>query len=256
MTSFLKEYRASLLSPMPYRLWVSLSVIVAIAGPFGSYEAMSLLARLSLWGGIVAVSIAVGLGIRHFVRHVLVPRDFRRAAVLTASLASAIFTPPLFLVSNVLFREVLPNFPSLLEIAVLVFFVSLGASAFRRVVAPAPTAPVPPAAVAAPPSALPRLMQRLDPQVQGDLVSISVRDHYVDVCTASGQASLLLRFSDAMAEAEGVDGAQIHRSHWVAWPAVTGVERAEGKLWLTLTNGARLPVSRNHRDKLEQRGLL
>ncbi len=49
----------------------------------------------------------------------------------------------------------------------------------------------------------PRLFQRIAPEAHGDLISISVRDHYVDVVTSAGQASLLMRLSDAMAEADG-----------------------------------------------------
>jgi len=101
-----------------------------------------------------------------------------------------------------------------------------------------------------------RLLQRLVPELRGDLVLISVRDHYVDVRTTRGQASLLLRFSDAMAEAGDVDGTQVHRSHWVAWDAVEGVNRAGGKVYLSLRNGGPVPVSRNHRAKLQDRGLI
>lgn len=74
--------------------------------------------------------------------------------------------------------------------------------------------------------------------------------------TSAGPSSLLMRFSDAIEETLGVPGAQVHRSHWVAWDAVTGVEREPGKLFLILTDGSRIPVSRAHRDKLEERGLI
>ena len=68
-------------------------------------------------------------------------------------------------------------------------------------------------------------------------------------------ASLLLRFSDAIAEVEE-EGAQVHRSHWVAWAAVEAVERDGIKLFLRLKSGARVPVSKNNREKLEARGLI
>lgn len=96
----------------------------------------------------------------------------------------------------------------------------------------------------------------MEPELRGALVSMTVRDHYVDVVTSAGLSSLLLRFSDAMDETEGVPGAQVHRSHWVAWSAVTGTEREPGKLFLLLSDGSRIPVSRAHRAKLEERGLV
>ena len=105
------------------------------------------------------------------------------------------------------------------------------------------------------PAPEPRLVQRLDPGLRGPILSISVRDHYVDVMTGHGTASLLMRFGDAIAEA-GVAGAQVHRSHWVAWDAIDTVEREGAKLFLRLKPGMRVPVSKNHRDKLELRGLI
>lgn len=89
--------------------------------------------------------------------------------------------------------------------------------------------------------------------MQGALWAISVRDHYVDVRTSTGQASLLMRLSDAMAEAEPVEGIQVHRSHWVAWAAVAAAEREGARLFLRLQDGARIPVSRAHRPRVEAR---
>ncbi|MEM6374550.1 MAG: hypothetical protein AAF727_17510, partial [Pseudomonadota bacterium] len=46
----------------------------------------------------------------------------------------------------------------------------------------------------------PRLLNRLPAEQRGALIRISVRDHYVDIVTVQGVTSLLMRFSDAMAE--------------------------------------------------------
>lgn len=64
-----------------------------------------------------------------------------------------------------------------------------------------------------------------------------------------------MRFADAILEAEGEAGAQIHRSHWVAWWAVKGVERDGGRLFLRMCPELRLPVSKTHVGKLEEGGL-
>ena len=99
----------------------------------------------------------------------------------------------------------------------------------------------------------PRLLRRIAATEKGQLWAITVRDHYVDVQTSTGKYSLLMRFSDAIAEAEPTCGAQVHRSHWVAWAGVGSICRAEGKLRVCLHNGQLIPVSRNHRDKVEAR---
>lgn len=101
----------------------------------------------------------------------------------------------------------------------------------------------------------PRLLDRLAPEQRGRLYWISVRDHYVDVGTSQGVSSLLLRLSDAMVETAGEEGGQVHRSHWVAWGAVTSAERQRGKMVLILSDGARIPVSKTYRAEVEARGI-
>lgn len=102
----------------------------------------------------------------------------------------------------------------------------------------------------------PRLAGRLEPEMRGTLISISVRDHYVDVRTDKVRSSLLLWLSDAIDETAPIDGAQVHRSHWVAWEAVQAVERKRDKVLLRLCDGDPIPISRNCREKLEARGLI
>ena len=101
------------------------------------------------------------------------------------------------------------------------------------------------------PVAAPRLLQRLDQGKRGAVQHLSVRDHYVVVHTDHGQSTLLMRFADALAELDGLDGMRVHRSHWVARGAVTGQERIAGKLHLRLSDGKLVPVSRSYRDALD-----
>ena len=77
----------------------------------------------------------------------------------------------------------------------------------------------------------------------------------VEVTTSRGRELVLMRLLDAIAEAEGVPGWQIHRSHWVAKAAVVKVHRAEGKVALELSNGLRLPVSRGFLPQIRAAGL-
>jgi len=57
-----------------------------------------------------------------------------------------------------------------------------------------------------------------------------------------------MRFGDALNEVEGIEGARVHRSHWVARSAVRRLLREDGKMTLDLTNGTRVPVSRSYRQ--------
>ena len=99
-------------------------------------------------------------------------------------------------------------------------------------------------------------LDRIPARLGRDLLHLHMQDHYVEVHTGEGSDLLLLRFRDALREVEGLDGAQVHRSHWVARAAVAGVERRNGRVALRLANGSRVPVSRSFAPALRDRGWL
>lgn len=238
--SFSRLYAECLAAPLPWIVWAALSVGLAVSGPFGSYQTVALPERLLVWSALVAITLGLGLALRIWFASAGL-RELRRGAGLALAVA-AFLTLPIWWLMRLAFG---PEAPSAVEVAPALFCAALGLSAFRVGTRPQPSR-----------DGSPRLLQRMEPGQRGELISISVRDHYVDVMTSAGLVSLLLRFSDAMDETEGVPGAQVHRSHWVAWSAVTGVERGPGKLFLLLRDGSRIPVSRAHRAKLEERGLI
>ena len=63
-----------------------------------------------------------------------------------------------------------------------------------------------------------------------------------------------MRLSDAIGELNGLEGAQVHRSWWVARGAVKDIERGDGKAVFTLTNDTQVPVSRNYAKALREIG--
>jgi DNA-binding LytR/AlgR family response regulator len=65
-----------------------------------------------------------------------------------------------------------------------------------------------------------------------------------------------MRLSDAIAELDGVEGLQVHRSWWVARDAVDEVKRDGRNLRLRLSNGVEAPVSRNRANDLKSAGWL
>ncbi|MES2436017.1 MAG: LytTR family DNA-binding domain-containing protein [Pseudomonadota bacterium] len=235
-------------------------LFVALTGPFGTYAAYSFGQRLLAVAPLLAAIMLVGVAIRALVFGTLPPWRFRWASVLNAGLASLIIAPMLDQFLHRIPPTDTVSYPGLGELMLLVFSLSLGLSSLRRTLASERAQPPAVEAVEPEPEPeaprLPRLLQRLEMDSPGALWSISVRDHYVDVQTSTGVSSLLMRLSDAMAETDPVEGAQIHRSHWVAWEAVQGVERDGAKLFVVLPGGTRLSVSKNHRDKLAARGLM
>ena len=251
MTGFVNELKTDFLSRVPVVIWLVVTLAIAVTGPFGSYGQMSLLARLAFWAPVMAVGIAVASVIRAFVVGPLGLRATLTGSLLAAFLICVVVCPPLFLLVRLFFEPAQAGIPGLGELVLLVGSVSLGVCAVRHSLDgedPAPQVEEPPAE-----PAMSRLMRRLEPGLRGELWSLSVRDHYVEVATSAGSASLLMRLSDAIHEAEPVLGEQVHRSHWVAWEAVEGADRDEGKMQLTLRNGQKIPVSRANRPKVDAR---
>jgi len=232
---------------VPWLLWATVSVAVSVSGPFGSYGSLDLVERVMFWTPVTGLAIVVGSTIRAFVYGTLQVSGTFKGIVGSAALSCLMLCPPLFLLVTTMFPPLLRGQSQLVEIILLVSSISLGVCALRGGVARAPTTDIP--ATPTPP----RLMRRIDANLQGEIWSITVRDHYVDVLTDKGKASLLLRFSDAIDEVDGVPGAQVHRSHWVAWQGVGSVRRDGAKVSLLLKNGEQLPVSRNHREKVDAR---
>jgi len=63
-----------------------------------------------------------------------------------------------------------------------------------------------------------------------------------------------MRLADALTELEGMEGAQVHRSWWVAKAAVVDAERGNGRAALTIRSGAVAPVSRTYARALRAAG--
>ena len=104
-------------------------------------------------------------------------------------------------------------------------------------------------------SAPPRFLERLPLKLRGaDIWAVEAEDHYLRLHTSKGQDLILMRLSDAVAELEGLEGAQTHRSWWVAKDAVTGAKRGDGRATLTLKDGATAPVSRAYAKALREAG--
>jgi hypothetical protein len=86
------------------------------------------------------------------------------------------------------------------------------------------------------------------------LIAVQAEDHYLRVHTDLGSDLILMRLSDAVAELDGLEGAQTHRSWWVAKDAVRGVTRGDGRATLVLEGGLTAPVSRSYAATLREAG--
>lgn len=100
-----------------------------------------------------------------------------------------------------------------------------------------------------------RFPDRLPLKLKGaEIRAVQAEDHYLRVHTDRGSDLILMRLSDALDELEGLEGAQTHRSWWVARSAVRDVARGDGRATLSLDGGLSVPVSRRYVRALREAG--
>ncbi len=223
---------------------------MALAGAFGTGET-PLAGRLFYWITVTLIGGTAGI-----VAAVLVERGgwFDDRPALQGAAIAIVLTIPLTLiiwaVSTAFFRrafelEVLPYFLG----PVFVVTCVITALNYFTQRAPAETHAAPVGA------APPRFLERLPAKLRGaDIHAVEAQDHYLRLHTSKGQDLILMRLSDAVAELEGLEGAQVHRSWWVARAAVADARRGDGKATLTLVGGVQVPVSRAYARALRAAG--
>ncbi len=93
----------------------------------------------------------------------------------------------------------------------------------------------------------PKFLDRVPLKLRGaEVWAVEAEDHYLRLHTSKGQDLILLRLADAIDELDGIEGAQVHRSWWVARDAITDAKRGDGRATLTLKDGCEVPVSRTY----------
>lgn len=100
-----------------------------------------------------------------------------------------------------------------------------------------------------------RFMERLPAKLKGAVIyAVSAEDHYLRLHTSKGADLILMRLADAIIELDGLEGAQTHRSWWVARDAVEDARREGDRAVLVLKGGVEAPVSRPNVKPLKDAG--
>ena len=226
-------------------------VFLAVVGAMGTND-LPLLTRLLYWAPMMVGGAVLAGGIAN-----VVARRFTRANpwVFGAALALLVAAPITFVVwgyTNLLLgadlgpADLPPLFGGVLAIAAAMTAIMLTVNRPGAVThAPAPGAPPPQV----------RFLERLPAKLKGAvLYAVQSEDHYLRLHTSKGSDLILMRLADAVAELEGLEGAQVHRSWWVAREAVEGARRDGDRLWLSIKGGAEAPVSRPNLRPLREAG--
>ncbi len=245
-------------SPITLIVWGVSIIVAVVAGPFGTLSAMDLPMRALFWTIIVSVAVLVGFLVRALAMALVGPERPGMFDTVCILIMTLVFTPVVWLVGAWFARMLGGEAPGIGQMLLFVLVIVAAVVVIRRI-----TPGIEPrnygflTEAATPRPDQPRLTRRLDAEFAGEVIRLSGSGHYVEVVTCKGVHTLRLRLRDAIHEMEPIEGFSVHRSHWVAKHAIDGVERGDGsKMFVVLTNGDRVPVSRKYRANLEKAGRL
>ena len=227
------------------------AVLVALSGGFGT-GFLAILPRTVYWVALSVFGAAIGILV---VRPAIPGRWFEHRPWVAWSLIALGVALPMSVVvavaATIINRHAFA--PSMiLQVFPTTLATTLGMTALAFLVRSRHLVETHAAAAGAAPA---KFLERLPLKLHGArLWAVEAEDHYLRLHTSLGQDLILMRLADAVSELEGIEGAQTHRSWWVAREAVTGAERAEGRATLTLVDGAQVPVSRGYARTLREGG--
>lgn len=220
-------------------------VIMAISGPFGTYDDLSLPTRFAFWLlALMAIAPIMELAIAWSWRaNALkkIPKILRPVAAVVVFAAPAAVA---MLLINSLFRpqqSMWSAFP-ITWLSIAVIGLTMGAIRYRHEIW---DAAVSGKAELEATASLPPFFNRLPDELGQGLVSVSINEHYLDIVTSAGKTIMRMRFGDAVNELDGFPGTSIHRSHWVAKNHAGPVVRRGSGYQMRLADGRVLPVSRS-----------
>lgn len=243
----LREWRAQMTAPVTLAVLFGVALVLGIVVPFDTDETLGPIARFPYWMAIVGVTYGAGALINDVMSKLWRGRMPLWRLILLSCLATGIAISAIVTVINYFTFQYWPDLVDLPAYIGSIFAIAFIVAGIFQIVTKqrASTAAVPPP-----------VLERLPYEKRGQLVALSVEDHYVRILTTKGADVVLLRLRDAMLETGDVAGLQVHRSHWVALDAVTSARRDGDRAILTLQTGDDIPVSRRYVGDIKQAGLL
>jgi len=97
------------------------------------------------------------------------------------------------------------------------------------------------------------LLDRLDPPFTDHLLRVEAQEHYVHLIGKAETRMILYRFNDIVRDLPEDKGMRVHRSHWVAYDAVSRMFFEGANLRLMLHDGVVIPVSRRFAPEVKDR---
>ena len=181
----LREWVEHLNQRTVFIILFGVALVLGVSGPFGTSETIQLLPRLLYWAGSCIATYGIGSYAAFFFAQQVYPHQTgarHATAILFGTLAITIF----LFIFNGLFSMRLPE--TALDILTLFAQTGLIVATVNGVLAfynnnkksLQPTETV-------------RILQRLPIEKRGELISMTVMDHYVEVTTTRGKNLILMR---------------------------------------------------------------
>jgi DNA-binding LytR/AlgR family response regulator len=227
-------------------------VVLALTGTFMGGES-ALWMRFAYWLPIMTLGALWGHLCSRWVERWI---DMDARPWLTVLALTTVISGPLtgmvWAATGLMFRGSLYPLSTLPDMAFAVVVITAAVSMINVFLSKAQPVQTHAAEGTAPPARFPG---RLPMKLRGASIrAVQAEDHYLRVHTDRGSDLILMRMSDALEELEGLEGAQTHRSWWVARDAVRDVSRGDGRATLTLEGGVSAPVSRRYAKALRDAG--
>lgn len=256
----LREMHAMLQSR---RLWMTFLAVLAIfilTGPFGTSETMGFADRLLYWTIVQAGAWMLAISFSVIAKTILAGHiDNMLTRMMIGSLTAALPIGLLLAITNQIFygkemglTPVLKS--SLSSLPLCAIFCLLSYLTTRQSFEKVADAETDTKANAdRDVKGIIPLLERLPPQKRGELLRLSVQDHYTQIVTTRGQQLVLLRFADALKELGQTAGLQVHRSHWIADADFVSLRKQAGRLHVMTRDGSEIPVSRSYSAAVQAR---
>lgn len=233
-------------------------IVAALAGPFGT-TALPLPTRFLLWASLIVWNV---MKWQVWQTQVLARAKGRTRQLGSLGLGTLLINAPIAWEVETAYAAV-GRPVDLPDLTVWLIAVAISLTIGAVIVAitdgsqPSSSAaePVQAAALQSAPVALP-LLRKAAVTDPSQLVAVQAEDHYLRLHLVDGRNRMILyRLGDALAELDGLDGLQVHRSFWVASAAMAGLQR-HGRGWrLRLANGMVVPVGGSHLARVRNLGL-
>jgi len=237
-------------SPSLWGAWALTSLVVALAGPFGTFDSNTFLWRLAYWSILIAVAIVIAIFCRTVWRHILVDCPIWIEDLAVAVSLSVLFGPLVMMLNKIVGGDEAWQVMGLWAAMGCVLIVAIATIAVRHAIRemvskrdPAP--------------ARDRLLERISAMPDARLSRISSDNHHIRIITNDGnEHRLLMRLRDAVSEIDVEPGMFVHRSHWVAEASIARIVETGGRESVELPCGQTLPIGPKFRPNLVEAGVI